>query len=30
VPPAPDDEATGVAADVRLLVRNAVLKAVIW
>jgi hypothetical protein len=29
VPPAPDDEATGVAAEVRLLVRNAVLKAAI-
>jgi hypothetical protein len=29
VPPAPDEEATGVAAELRLLVRNAVLKAAI-
>jgi hypothetical protein len=30
VPPAPLEEATGVAADVRLLVRKEVLKAAIW
>ena len=29
VPPAPEEDATGVAADVRLLVKNDVLKAVI-
>jgi hypothetical protein len=30
VPPAPEEEATGVAAEVRLLVRNEVLNAAIW